>query len=229
MVDISLEINLDDIIDDVENFYLKQVPYAAHLALNESVFKSSVGVKKAMPYFIEGGPVAFTKRGVQYRKSKNKRDLTASVFIPDAQWKYMQWVIDAGVKRFTRSKHGGSKPIYANTKFNRYGNIPGRKRKEKIWRDTLDQMGGAAGAPRGKLGKNQFIGTVNGITGLWKRERNRVRLLVVFNRDPINYGSKGRFPFRKFAEKYVYKNFRPSFNRKLMQLVNRDQSSLKVR
>jgi len=135
----TLKIDLDDIIDEMDDLFKRQVPFAAHLALNESVFKGSVSVKKALPYFIQGGPVPFTARGVQYRKSKSKRDLTASIYIPDDQWKYMRWIVDGGTKRWTKSKHGIGKPIYANTRFNKYGNIPGRKRKEAVWREILNR------------------------------------------------------------------------------------------
>lgn len=230
MPDVDLTIDFDDIIDDLDDFFKTQIPHAANLALNESVFKSSVAVKKALPYFIEGGAVPFTRRGVQYKKSKNKRHLVASIFIPDQQWRYMQWVIDAGVKKFNRSKHGGSKPIYKNTRFNKYGNIPNRRRKEKIWRGLLDN----GSKDQNGLGKNEFIGTIKGVTGLWKRlgkdGRAKLKLLVVFNHTPIYYGQtgKGRFPFKKFADKNMNKFFGPAFNRKLMQIIRREQSNLRI-
>jgi hypothetical protein len=224
MLDIEFTINLDGIIDDIDDLFRRQIPWVANSALNESVFKGSTDLKKALPYFIQGGAVPFTKRGVQYLKSKDKMHPYAEIFIPDAQWKYMQWVIDAGVKRFNRSREGGSKPIYSNVKFNKYGNIPGRRRKEAQWRKNfgkpVDQQTG--------LGKNQFIGTVRGVTGLWKRVRNRVELLVLFDFKPVNYGTRGRFPFRKFAIKYVSKHFKRSFNKKLQQLVIRESRRLNV-
>lgn len=232
VVDITLNINLDDIIDDLDDFVKHQVPFAAHLALNESVFKGSVGVKKALPYFIEGGPVPFTARGIQYRKSKSKRDLTASIFIPDGQWKYMRWIVDGGIKQWSKSRHGIGKPIYANVRFNKYGNIPGRKRKEAVWRTMLNQQGGSSGPPQGKLGKNEFVGTVGETTGLWKRlgkgGRSKLKLLVKFDHKPVHY-AKGRFPFQKFAIKYVTKSFPKNFNRRLVEIVNRESKNLRAR
>ena len=232
MVDITLKIDLDSIIDEMDDLFKRQVPFAAHLALNESVFKGARDVKKALPYFIEGGPVPFTARGVQYRRSKSKRDLTASIFIPDAQWKYMRWIVDGGRKQWNKSQHGIGKPLYANVRFNKYGNIPGRRRKEKVWRTMLNQLGGTSGPPQGKLGKNEFVGEVNGITGLWKRlgkgGRANLQLLVKFDHDPVHYG-KGRFPFQKFSIKFVTKSFPRNFNKRLTEIVNRESKNLKVR
>ena len=232
MVDITLKIDLDDIVDDLDDMVKRQVPFAAHLALNESVFKGSVSVKKALPYFIEGGPVPFTARGIQYRRSKSKRDLTASIFIPDAQWKYMRWIVDGGRKQWNKSRHGIGKPLYANVRFNKYGNIPGRKRKEKVWRTMLNQLGGTQGVPQGRLGKNEFIGTVGETTGLWKRlgkgGRTKLQLQVKFDHEPVNY-AKGRFPFQKFAIKAVTKSFPRNFNKRLTEIVNRESKNLKVR
>jgi len=220
--DINLKINLDDIADELDDIVLKQVPYAAFLALKDTVFKTARDVKKALPYFIQGGPVAFTARGVQFKKPPNKHTLHAEVFIPDEQWKYMQWVIDGGVKKWNRSEHGISMPV--NVKFNKYGNIPGKKRKEGLWRGKLDSGGGV-------LTKKQFVGTIKGITGLWQRtggKRNpSVKLLVSFSHDPVNY--KGRFPFRKKVTEKVKKYFRPIFNKKLVDVVNRESEHWRVR
>ena len=166
MLELTLDLDLDEIIDEIDDVMLRQIPYASQLALNETVFKTSIYVKKVMPYFIEGGPTPFTRRGVQYRKAKSKRHLVASVFIPKAQWKYMQWVIDGGTKRSDNIRHGLGFPVTSNVRFNKYGNLPGRRRKEKIWRDMLNNQ---AGPPRGKLGKNDFIATIKGIAGLRRR------------------------------------------------------------
>jgi len=64
MVDITLKVNLDTVIDEMNDLFKKQVPFAAYRAINASVYKGSVDVKKAMPFFMQGGPVPFTDRGV---------------------------------------------------------------------------------------------------------------------------------------------------------------------
>ena len=233
MVDITLTVDLDDIIDDLDNMVKRQVPFAAFLALKESVFKGSVDVKKALPYFIQGGPVPFTARGVQYKNPPNKRNLVASIFIPDDQWKYMRWIVDGGVKRWAKSRHGIGKPIYENIRFNKYGNIPGRKRKEAVWREILNRgkKGTVAVPMKGGLGKNEFIATINGTTGLWKRVgkggRANIKLLVKFTHEGADYG-KGRFPFQKFAIKFVAKSFPRNFNKHLVDVVNRESKKLRA-
>ena len=65
MVDITLKVNLDTVIDEMNDLFKKQVPFAAYRAINESVYKGSVDVKKALPFFIQVGAVPFTARGVQ--------------------------------------------------------------------------------------------------------------------------------------------------------------------
>lgn len=225
-MDMTLTIDLDSIIDDIDNLFKRQVPYAAYLALNESVYKGSLDVKKKLPYFIQGGPVPFTARGVKYLKAPSKRNLVASIYIPDAQWKYMRWVIDGGRKQWNKSNHGIGKPIYANTRFNKYGNIPGRRRKEAVWRGLLDSKKGTGAG----LGKNEFIGTVHGVTGLWKRlgkgGRKKLQLKMVFDNKPVTYHK--RFPFTKFSTQYVEKHFPRNFNRRLIEVVNRESKKLKA-
>ena len=235
MVDVTLKIDLDDIIDDLDDLVKRQVPFAAFKALNESVFKGSVDVKKAMPYFIQGGPVPFTARGVQYKKAPNKRNLVASIFIPDDQWKYMRWIVDGGVKRWTKSRHGIGQPLYGDKgqriKFNKYGNIPGRKRKEALWREIMNRGKGTVAVPmKGNLGSGQFIADrVGRGPALWKRmgKGKKLKLLMVFDRQ-VEYG-KGRFPFQKFATKYVTKSFPRNFNRILVDVVNRESKTLRAR
>lgn len=228
MLNIKLNVNLDDIIDDLDDLVKRQVPYAAYLALNESVYKGSVDVKKALPFFIQGGPVPFTARGVQYEKAPNKHTLRASIFIPENQWKYMRWVVDGGVKAWSQSEHGIGTPIYKNTRFNKYGNIPGRKRKERVWREMLSQFNGRQGVPQGKLLKKQFIADPKGKgPAIWERRKGGIKLLMTFN-DRAGYG-KGRFPFHKFAIKYVTKSFPRNFNRHLLAVVNRESKKLKAR
>lgn len=233
MVDIALKIDLDDIIDDLDNLIKKQVPFVASKALNSSVYKGSTLTKKAMPFFIQGGPVPFTARGVRYTKS-NKRDLRASIYIPDDQWKYMRWIVDGGTKQWTKSRHGIGKPIYKNTRFNKYGNIPGRKRKEAVWREILNRSSkGTVAIPmKGQLGKGEFISDRTGKgPALWKRvgrgKNTQLKLLMTFDRK-AQYG-KGRFPFHEFNVKYVTKYFPRNFNRYLEDIVNRESKKLRAK
>ena len=235
MLDIELNVNLDNIIDDLDDTVKRQVPYAAYLALNETVFKASMDVRNKVftAKYIEGGPVPFTKRGVQYRKAKSKRELIAWIFIPDNQWKYMQYVIEGGIKKWGRSRHGIGVPIYENVRFNKYGNIPGRKRKEALWREVLNRGGGRTAVPmRGQLPKNQFIGkSAGGIIGLWRRRgqggRAKPELLVYFTREGVPY--KKTVPFALKAGYYGGIRFRGAFNKKLRQVVNRERSAVKVK
>lgn len=222
MINLKIKINLDDAINGLNDIFIKQIPFAAFLALNEAVFKASNDVKRTMPYFIDGGPVAFTKRGVRFIKAKSKRELRATIYIPDQQWKYMRYVIDGGRKQWNKSLHGIGKPIYANVRFNKYGNIPGRARKEKVWRQGLSQLKGTSGPIQGELGKKEFIGTIKGLTGLWERKSRSggLKLKILFDHNPVMY--RKSFPFEKFARQFAVKRFKKAFNKKLQQVISKE-------
>lgn len=222
MLELNLELDFDGIIDEVNQLAVKQIPYASKLALDETVFKTTAKLKKTVDYFIEGGAIPFTKRGFKYIKAPSKNNLVAVVYIPDEQWKYMRWVVTGGKKAWLRSRHGIGKPIYENVRFNKYGNIPGRVRKEQVWRTLLNKGGGSAG-----LAKNEFIGTIHGITGLWKRNKKGApELLMVFDHKPVQY--KARFPFYKFTKQFAIKYFKKAFNNKLVQVINAENKRIKA-
>lgn len=229
-LDLTIELDLDHIIDWMDDIYLRQIPYAAQLALNESVFKASNDLKGTVSYFIEGGATPFTKRGFQYKKAKSKRELTASIFIPDTQWDYMRWVVDGGTQKWNQSPVGGLKPIYENTRFNKYGNIPGRARKAPLYREILKRGKGRAATPlKGGIGKKQFVGTVGDTTGVWTRTNkgHKLKLNIAINKEPVKY--RARFPFIKFAHRFIFKRFNKSFPKKFAQVLAAETSRFNSR
>ncbi len=107
--------------------------------------------------------------------------MSGKLFIEKAREKYMQWVIDGGVRK------GTSKKIPVPTKYknlNKYGNIAGKR-------------GGLV------KGKQQFIGTIGGVSGVFERYNNNksVKLLIKFE-DTVTY-DKGMFDFYKIGTKYI--------------------------
>lgn len=229
MIRLNLSVNFDDIIDDLDDVIKKQIPYAAFLALNDTLFHTAKDVKAHVmtPRYIEGGPVPFTKRGVQYKKAPNKRKLVGFVFIPKAQWKYMMWVIDAGNKQWIRSKHGIGIPIKGNIRLNARGNIPGRYRKEGTWREIMNRgMSGRTATPmRHVLGKKEFIAESrkSGIIGLWERTgkggRGKPKLKVMFTHGKVYY--KKTVPFKKSVRHFAMKHFSERFPKRLEQVLAR--------
>jgi len=230
-VELEMEINFDDIIEDVNDLFLKQVPFASKLALSDTVFETTVKIRDVMPRYIQGGPVRYTQSGVRYTKPKSKRELVATVYIPDDRWKYMQWVIDGGDKRWNKSGSGISVPIYENVNFNKYGNIPGKKRKERLWREILKRGKGRTATPvKGALSKTQFIATINGTTGLWKRSgkggRANIKLLMKFTKEAVPY--RKTFPFTKLVEGFARPRFVRLFNKRLVDVIQRELKHLNV-
>lgn len=228
MLNVDVELNFDDIIDEIDDVFKRQIPYAGFLALNDTVFKTSMIARSTLmtPKYIQGGAVPFTKRGVRYKKAPNKHNLQAMVYIPDEQWKYLMWLVRGGDKRWLRSKHGIGVPI--DIKLNKYGNIPGRKTKEKLWREILSRGSGQMAAPiKGSLGKKQFIGKSkkSGVVGLWQRTppkgKGKPKLLVLFTKQAIPY-KKNQLPFHRIVALNAGREFRKAFSKRLDQVIQRE-------
>ncbi len=228
MINIAVTENFGDVSDSVRDMFRKQIPYSAFLALNSTMYLATQDVRKAMPYFIEGGPVGFTKRGFQYEKAKSKRNMRARMFIPDAQWKYMRWQVDGGDQKWRRSVVGGFNPVKGRIKRNKYGNIPGFKRKISLWKESAMRGGGGWGSTpgplKGALGKTVFVKQMTmksgkSILGVWKRRGKRnLELIGSFDHDPIRY-NRPKVPFHKYGRRFILKRFSRQFSKKFNQVM----------
>ena len=241
MLNVNVTNNFGDVSAEVRAMFEKQIPYSALLGLNSAMFKATQDVRKTMPFFIEGGPVAFTKRGFQYTKAKNKRNLRAKIFIPDEQWEYMRFVVDGGDQGWSRSIVGGFNPVGGRVKRNKYGNIPGYHKKNKLWRELAQRAGakrssGQVATPLKKtLSNKSFVGYVKSrtggsILGVWERKPRRggLKLIGSYDHSLISYGA-GRVPFRKFAIRFGVKRFRREFRKKFEQVMKAQNNKLMVK
>ncbi len=170
----------------------KQVPFATALALTQT----AKDVKKAEDIQISkklDRPTKFTRNAIALTPA-TKRNLTATIFVKDAQIEYLKYQIYGG-KRVTRGV--GTGVPTKNKKLNTFGNIAGRKR----------------GLVKGN---KQFIATIKGITGVWARtggkKKQGVKLLVAFEKE-VSY--KKRFPFFKIANGVARNKFPRNFNKAL--------------
>ena len=129
-----------------------------------------------MPRYINN-PVAFTKRSIRYEKTK-KNKFIGRVYIPADQWKYLQWIVDGGVKAWNQSPTGIGVPT-ENIKLNKSGNIVGRKNRGALWRE-------GKGSRKGEFVINKLDARKrNGTAGVYKRigrgKNKRIALLVEFH------------------------------------------------
>tara|TARA_Y100000289_G_C3930575_1_gene156189 strand:+ start:4428 stop:5024 length:597 start_codon:yes stop_codon:yes gene_type:complete len=172
----------------------KQIPFATSVAINNTLF----GLRKEMGKQVDkklDRPTPFTKRGFLVDKAK-KTKLFGILFMKNKVADYMQYQVDGGIRKETKMI---PVPFKANARLNKYGNIIGKR--------------------TGLIKKNsQFIGTINGTTGVWERtnKNQRVKLMIGFE-GQVNY--KPRFPFYKIASKYSGRLFPKNFDRAITKAL----------
>jgi len=95
---INFKNNIKDVTKGLSSIQKNQIPFAAHMALNDTAFflKKAYGFKADQVF--EGKATAHTKKGIQVQRSKNKKNLTAAVFIADDREAYMKLQIDGGTR-----------------------------------------------------------------------------------------------------------------------------------
>ena len=169
----------------------KQIPFAASLAINATLFdirKAEV----AQIYKKLDRPTKFTAKGFLVNKSR-KTNLTGSIEIPANRWKYMKYQVEGG----TRTRNV-IVPTNAS-KLNVYGNIKG------IW-------SGSGSKKTFTKAKKKYVNK----QGVWQKtggKRNpQVKLIAAFVRS-ARY--KKRFPFYKIAEGVTHSRFKKNLMRKL--------------
>tara|TARA_S200002703_G_C3795496_1_gene245602 strand:+ start:2103 stop:2759 length:657 start_codon:yes stop_codon:yes gene_type:complete len=156
MIQINVSSNIRDVARGLSSIQRKQIPFAASRALNDVAFeagpKGKVLADKADKTF-RGGATRFTQRGFKVKKS-NKRDLTAVVFVDEAQAKYMRFQIRGGIRFPLRNALMISTD---KTRLNRFGNITPATYRQMINNKTKYFKG----VPNGKSGQNY--------EGIWER------------------------------------------------------------
>ena len=191
-----MQVNIKDNIKEVTkwttNVQKKQIPFATANAINHTLFGLRKEMKKQTVKKLDN-PTPFTQNAFLVDKAK-KTHLRGMLFIKEAAEKYLKFQIDGGV-RATGKKF--AIPT-SNAKLNKYGNIIGK-------RSGLVKK------------QNQFLQTINGITGVWERSKdNRLKLIIAL-RNSVQY--KAKFPFyaigKGFAANKFSKNFKSAMDKAL--------------
>ena len=205
MIDISIKADVKAAKKMLRGFQ-KQIPFAAAKALTDTVKAVQKAEQKQMPRKLDR-PTPFTLKGISIKRA-TKRDLSARVFIRPIQAEYLRYQIEGGRRR-ARGRGLGVPTKHA--RLNQYGNIPGRR--------------------KGLVKKNQFIGEIRGILGVWERghysKRGKfsargksmatsVRLVIAFERS-VEY--KKRFPFYKIGEGVIKGTWRKYFNASIQHAI----------
>ena len=187
---ISIKSDLKKLTKDLNNLQKKQIPFATSQAINDTLLDSQKALKAQAVKKLDR-PTRSTVNSFRIKRS-TKRGLVGEVFILPWAWEYLKYQVEGGVRR--SSGKGTGVPF--NSKLNKYGNIPGRKK-------GLVKK------------KNQFIGTIKGITGVWERVSRggrAVKLITAFEKE-VQY--KPRFPFHKIVQGVIKSRFNKHFNKRL--------------
>lgn len=174
----------------------KQVPFATALALTTTAKDAQAEEIKQMSTRMDR-PTPFTLKGVTIIPAKKNR-LIATVLVKRIQEEYLQHQITGGT---VNHRGAGTGVPTKHKKLNKYGNIAGRR----------------LGLVKGT---KEFIATINGTTGVWKRtggRRNRkLQLLIGFHRE-TSY--RPIYPFQSIAYKTAKARFRRNFERAMTRAL----------
>jgi hypothetical protein len=189
---IDISHNIKDVQKQLTRLQRKQIPFAAAKALTDTAWDAQRAVTRQIPQKLDR-PTKFTRGAIGVKRA-TKRKLISEVFVKPVQAEYLKWQIDGGVRRI--SGVGTGVPT-KNKKLNKFGNIPGRK----------------SGLIKGK---NQFIATMRGVTGVWQRfggKRNpQVKLIVAFEKT-VRY--EKRLLFYKIVLSVVNSKFAKNFDKSI--------------
>ena len=169
------------------------MPFASAMAINNTLFQLRKEMGKQTRKKLDR-PTKFTQNGFVVQKAK-KQNLKGMLFLKDAVEKYLKFQIDGGVR--STGKYIPV-PFKQNARLNKFGNIVGK-------RSGLIKK------------KSQFIGTVNGLLGVWERQKgNKLKLIIGFERT-VEY--KPKLPFYTIAQKFSAAVFDRNFTKAIARAI----------
>jgi len=172
---VSIKSNVKQFNKELKKFQRVDIPNVTRIALNETAVRIKELEQVSMrKSFDKPRPSTIKSVYVQFAK-KNK--LEATITFRDWAQEYIHRNIVGGVRSIINT----AVPTI-NARLNQYGNIPGRK----------------SGVVKGK----QFKATINGIYGVWERNKNGLKIIHRFETNPVY---KAIFPFYRVANKAAAK------------------------
>jgi len=193
---IDIKSNIKAVTKDLSRTQKKQIPFATANAINATLFQLRKEMGKQTKIKLDN-PTPFTQKGFMVNKA-NKLKLVGQLFIKEAVAKYLNIQIEGGVR-------SGSKKFAIptrNAKLNQYGNIPGKK----------------SGVVKGV---KQSIMTINGMTGVYEKNKDKTLKLIIAFKDSANY--KAKFPFYKIGQGFI----NSKFNKNMIVALNKALKSAK--
>lgn len=181
---VDIKSNIKEVTKWTTSVQKKQIPFATANAINHTLFQTRKVMMKQTEQKLSN-PTSFTVKSFLVAKAK-KTTLSGMLFIREQAEKYLKFQIEGG----TRSRGKKFAIPTSNAKLNKHGNIIGK-------RTGLVKK------------KSQFLQTINGITGVWERQRDNKLKLIIALKNSANY--KPKLPFYTIAEKYAASKFNKNF------------------
>lgn len=176
---VSVKSNIKEFSRDLKRFKDIDVPKITYITLNETAKRTKQLEQTAMKKYLDR-PKPQTLNALFIKYARKTKPVVTLLF---REWadEFIRFAVFGGVRKVNNT----GIPIKANKRLNQFGNIPGRR----------------SGLVKGK---NEFIATIKGHTGVWKRtgkgKNAKLKLLINFYSNP-KY--EKIFPFHRVAKKAV--------------------------
>lgn len=220
--------NLDEVLNGLDDFTARQVPFAAAMALNDTAEDVKVAEEEEIEKSIDR-PIGFTKRGI-YKTRASKSKLVVEVGVKKIQAGYLVWQVKGG----TRGPKRRAIPVPVGVVRNAYGNM--RKGALAKMLARPDVFIASEGAPktkhlppgiyqRGKKGKRKSKSAARGGEygtkgNNWQgkgKNRSTIKMLVAFE-SSATYEAK-RLDFYGAADKKAKAEFRKNLEKRLAEAI----------
>jgi hypothetical protein len=171
---ISMKADIKQATAKLRGAQRKQIPFATAKALTNTAWDVAKEEKRQLPMKLDR-PTPFTLRAFGVKRATKNR-LVATVFIKPIQAAYLGFQIRGGI----RKPSGRAIGVPVNQRLNRYGNMTRGKIKALLAKP------------------DHFSGTINGVGGIYQRQKKGGVKLIVAWEPRTNY-TAGRFPFYKIG------------------------------
>lgn len=170
---VKIETNIKPVMKNFRKFQNVDIPNITRIAINETATRVKELEQQGMHKHLDR-PRKQTINSL-YVIFARRNKLEAVIRFRDWAQDFMRLQIKGGIRKVNNTAVPTS-----NARLNVYGNIPGRK----------------AGVVKGK----QFRATIDGIYGVWERNKNGLKIIHRFETNP-KY--EKRFPFYRIAGKAI--------------------------
>jgi len=170
---VKIETNIKPVMKQFVKFQKVDIPNITRIAINETAVRVKEIEQAGMKKHLDK-PRKQTINALFVQFARRNK-LEATITYRDWAQSFMKLQIFGGIRKVTNT----AVPT-VNARLNQYGNIPGRK----------------AGVVKGK----QFKATIDGIYGVWQRNKNGLKIIHRFETNP-KYES--RFPFHRIGLKAI--------------------------